>query len=90
MIRQAIALIDVEHGVAAQKRNGSPFRRRLAPISDSCLIPFALGNETIGVADRDLALAFAYGAAKVRGLAKCEPHLRGEAALKQPPTGSGC
>src|SRR5579883_2046018 len=72
VIRQAVALRDIEYGEALEERHGF----RLITVVRGAL---ALGfrDEAVGVADGGAALALAHAAAEVQRLTKGEPMLGG-------------
>jgi len=76
MVRQTIALRDVEDGEALEERDG--FRLVAVLAGARQFIP---RHEAVGVADTRAALALADIAAQIQRLAKGEPMLMGEALL---------
>src|SRR5579859_7416624 len=76
MVRQAVALGDIEDGEALEERDGFGLAAFLPRA-----LQFILGNEAVGVANRRAALAFADIAAQVQRLPEGEPMLMGKALL---------
>lgn len=61
VIRQVVALIDIEHGISAQKWNGRLFLCGLFLTCGARAALLALGNEAIGITDGDTVFALAHG-----------------------------
>lgn len=86
MVRQAIALCDVEHGIAPQESDrlglARAARRRRRIIQR--LRPPLLRDELVGVADGDTMLAFSDRPAEADGLPEGKPLLRRITRIEQP------
>jgi hypothetical protein len=76
MVRQAVALRDVEDGEALEERH----RIGLVAVPAGAL-RFVLGNESIGIANGGAALTLSDVAAQVQCLPEGQPKLLGEALL---------
>ncbi len=76
MIRQAVALGDVEDGEAFQERNRFRFFARLLRA-----LQLAFGDEAVGITNGGTVLAFADVAAEIERLPEGQPMLRREALL---------
>ena len=76
MLRQAVALRDVEHGEALEERH----RLGLVAVLAGAL-QFSLGNEAVGIANGRAAFALANIAAQVQRLPEGQPILMGKALL---------
>ena len=74
--RQAVALLDVEHGEALEEVDRAGVLARLLRA-----LAFLAGDEAVGVDDGRAALALAHTAAERERLAEGEPALAGVAAL---------